>query len=344
MLHHNNEEIHADEYEKRAGDELCCPDPFCNARMTYVKESEEQAAFKREAHFRTLPSQKHREGCDAHREERDFKQRMDTIKQAAAEHKKILFSLNDLETSYGLPTNMKRDFGSASSVAFSLTELATFKSDNRGHYVSQSVRQIFSLVSMLNVIDAVAGPPAFNRVFFTWQGDVRPYEEVVCMDAEAEKTVFKRLYEKSKDLRHPHSFDAYGHQGAYGFPRFIEFTPARRGRNGQEHIVFGAQRLVNRDQSTGACLYLQNAIDMRKLDGEARKRLLSGGAVRLIAAPKVNRSLAKEAFDRYKEGQTASAWLIWNVMGDHQFQMLKKDARLSRPLPASPKGKQLNLL
>lgn len=344
ILNHGSIEVHADDYQKSDKDTLCCPDPECTARMTYVQESEELATFYRAAHFRTLPHQKHVEGCVAHHEEKDFKQRIDTIKEAVSKGKKILLSLNDVETGYGLPSNLRVNFGSKSDPNYAHTELYAFEKENRGNFQSQSVKQIRTLMMMLYTIDKEGGPPAFNQVYFAWQGQVKTYQDFVCDDATHDKALFKELYGRAKDNGATHRFDAYNQVGAYGFPRLFEFQPSPTAINSKSDIVFGQQIIVNQDQKKGARLFLKYAIDIRKLDQETRARLLSGKPVRLLATPKVNYTHAKKAFEDFKGGATASVRLTWSVVGNHQIQIIDPDKKLGRPLPARPKNAQYVLL
>lgn len=349
-LNKNGTEIHAEDYERCKDDDLCCPDPQCSARMTYVQESEELATFFRAAHFRTLPNQKHVDGCEAYHEEREFKKRIDSIKDAISKGKKVLLSLNDRQTGYGLPSNLKINFVSQSNPDYASTQLYTFHQQNRGNFVSQSVKKIFSLMTILHTIDQIGGPPAFNNVFFAWQGQVKPYEDFVCDGVEFEKELFKRLYKKFDDETANHRFDAYGHQGAYGFPRMIEFRPSSEAMKNEHNIIFGQQTIVNRDKKSGARLFLKHAIDISKLDTNARQRVLQGKTIRIIATPKVNKTLSRNAFDSFYQGQDSSARLTWNVVGEHQIQVLNPDKKMSGPLPSViqrtglNRGQQLNLV
>lgn len=333
--------IHADGYSKSAEDDLVCA--CCNASMIYVSAAQESSAFYRPPHFRTKKGQSHREGCEAYREERDFKQAIDSIRDAVRRGDKILLSLNDLGY-FGLPENLSIKFGSVASETYKNSELATFKFNNRGHYRQQSVKSIFTLMTMLTIIDKESGPPAFTRLYLTWQGDVRSYAEFVCDDLGFDKDLFKKLYKKAQDIYHPHRFQWKDQVGAYGFPRLIEFRPNSVGKKGDKDIIFGEQRTLNVNKETGARLYLKHAVDIRKLDAEARKRILEGRSVRLLATPKVNQTYAKQAFDDFKNGHTASVRLTWTVIGDHQIQLLKPEQKMGGVLPRPSRKAQLVLL
>jgi hypothetical protein len=345
ILNQGANEIHAADYKKNEGDVLCCPDPQCHARMTHVSESQELATFYRAAHFRTMRGESHIEGCEAHQEEKDFKQRMDTIREALQKGKRILLSLNDVDTGYGLPAHLRVTFKGRSDPAYAHTELYAFEKEHRGNFVSQSVKKIFSLMSILHMIDKEGGPPAFNNVFFAWQGQVKSYEDLVCDGPECADKLFKDLLETAENHTSPHIFNYNGHRGAYGFPRLIEFEASELGRGKDKGMVFGKSRQVAYDPESKSKLWMKHAISISKLDEKTRERLLSGNLVRLIATPKVNATMARDAFKKFNGGHFASIRITWTVAGEHQLQVIDREKHLGKPLPArADKRGQLALL
>lgn len=344
ILNQNGRKIDADDYIKDAGDALCCPDPMCSAGMTYVSKSQEMATFNRAPHFRTKKGEKHVEGCEAHREEKEFKRRLDSMRDAIRDNKKVVLSLNDAETLYGLPKNLGQTFNSRSDPAYAHTDLYAFEKEHRGKYVSQSVKKIRTLMTMISLLDAEFGPPAFNHVYFAWQGQVKPYADCICGTKDDALKLARDLYQQAGDAKNPYRFEKYGHIGAYGFPRIIEFTPSSSAYVGHKKMIFGEQTQIDYHGDHKSRLFLTHAIDIAKLPEDARARVLNRQSVRLIAVPKVNRTMVDKTVNDFRAGTSGSIRVTWTVCGDHQVQSLNPDQRMSSPMPARPKGKQLALL
>jgi hypothetical protein len=342
LINNGYQKIESDDYEHNPEDELCCPDPNCRANMIFIAETTEMATFNMPAYFRTKQGEKHISGCTAHQQEKDFKKKMDSIIEALQNNKKIVFSLNDIETLYGLPKNLGRTFNSRSDPAYAHTELYAFETENCGKIKSQSVKKIRTLVSMIHLIDRKLGLHALNNVYFAWQGQLVPYENLICQDKEQSHALARNLYVASRDTNNPYRFEKYEQVGAYGFPQMIEFTPSKTAKSGKKNMIFGDQYVL--EQNGKKTLYLTHAIDLGRLDEDTKNRVLNGNSVRLIAVPKVNRTIVDRAVEDYQSGKSASIRITWTLTGGHQVQSLDPEKAMSIPLPSIIERKQLVLL
>ena len=310
----NNVLIDAANYRKQSGDVICCADPNCGAEMVSVKATKELATFNRAKHFRTKPGETHKQGCEAHAEEKQFNKTVKSIGQSLSKGHKILFALNDLDSNYGLPPTMGRTFNSRSDPAYKNTELYRFERDNTGQYFTYSVKKIRLLQATLNMIQANYDPSVLDNVHFAWQGQVKSYDEFMCDDMDKAHEVARELYLEAGDRGNPYRFDYKGHVGAYGFPRMIPFKMTSVGKG--EDIVFGAEKTVS--QLGGSTIKLQQALNIKNMEPNLRKSILDGETVWVMATPKTNRTVIERSIKDLAKKRSSSIWLVFNVNNDAQ--------------------------
>jgi hypothetical protein len=319
----DNRLVDAINYTKNRHDELCCADPSCGAGMVAVRESTELGSITRAAHFRTQRGDTHKDGCTAHAEEKHFTKSVKSIKEALKKGHTVIFSLNDLDSNYGMPKSMGQTFNSRSDAAYKETELYKFEQENCGRYISQSIQKIRTLQTLLQTIAIDHGPEAFRQVKFAWQGQIKSYDEFLCDDMDKAHEISRQLYGEAGHKQNPYRFDYKGHIGVYGFPRMVQFQLLSVGTDKNAHMVFGDEKIVS-DDGQGATITLRQAIDTRKLDADTKARLLDGEPIWIIATPKVNRTMVDSAVKNMRQGQSSAIWLALNVNGDAQMAPVHK--------------------
>ena len=336
ILNQNGLEVHAEDYIKSSDDILCCPDPNCHAQMLHVKEGQKLGSIQNPTHFRTKPGAEHVNGCTAHREEREFKKCVESMRDALIKNKIILFSFNDAEHTYGLPKPLRLEFETESCPEFKKTEVYQFKKENVGNFKSISVPRIEILVSLLFEMEALGQPEAFERSRIAWQGKIATYAYVVNEVSLDGLDLVRSLYVQAKDSNAVHRFEVGNDIGAYGFPRVQTFEMPRWAKG------FGKGRLLlpstTIEINGNARLSFQHALDIGRLNNDDRQKLLHSDRVRIAATPKVNRKHVDAAVSKYRGGGQGYIHLAWTIAGAHQFQsLLSTHEKPARSLPVALK-------
>lgn len=317
----NGENIRPDDYKEdiHKGN-LCCPDPACTATVTHRKKSEntDGGQGSREAHFATMPNQKHVKGCEVKKYEASCHRAITSLGKGGF----VVFNLNMIPKRVTSKFNEKARRNLVPGIIECKKD---WVSSHRQLYASVAIHHTGDLIPILEKIEEKHGKEALNRCMFNSGGYIIPHNEFDLRDQpEKVENLFKSLFHKEK--------------GAVVYK--VRSNP---------NWVFGAPRLITVTNTRSAGYNLQGApqkITTNKNDRDlfpiikpkspdqtlTRSNLIKEQDCTLIAQPHIN---IEEEKKRYKRGQGFQ--MGWSLHTDKQF-VLSDRPEPKKPAPTEQKS------